>query len=78
MLGFDVGDREDGALATAFLRGLKTRGLRGVHLVIGLLDGDSLRKSLTPLRTGRDPPEDPSLTCHKAGDGNGPGQAANA
>ena len=34
VLGFDVGDSEDGAFWTAFLRGLKTRGLTGVQLVI--------------------------------------------
>ncbi|WP_328520573.1 IS256 family transposase [Kribbella sp. NBC_00359] len=34
VLGFDVGDSEDGAFWTAFLRSLKTRGLRGVQLVI--------------------------------------------
>ncbi|ETZ64029.1 transposase, Mutator family protein [Mycobacterium sp. MAC_080597_8934] len=30
VLGFDVGDSEDGAFWTAFLRSLKTRGLSGV------------------------------------------------
>jgi transposase-like protein len=34
VLGFDVGDSEDGALWTAFLRPLRTRGLSGVQLVI--------------------------------------------
>jgi putative transposase len=34
VLGFDVGDSEDGAFWTAFLRGLKARGLAGVQLVI--------------------------------------------
>jgi putative transposase len=34
VLGFDVGDSEDGAFWTAFLRGLKARGLAGVKLVI--------------------------------------------
>ena len=34
MLGFDVGDSEDGAFWTAFLRSLKARGLAGVQLVI--------------------------------------------
>ncbi len=34
VLGFDVGDSEDGALWTAFLRSLKARGLGGVALVI--------------------------------------------
>ena len=33
VLGFDVGDSEDGAFWTAFLRSLRTRGL-GVQLVI--------------------------------------------
>ena len=33
-LGFEVGDSEDGAFWTAFLRSLKTRGLNGVLLVI--------------------------------------------
>jgi putative transposase len=34
VLGFDVGDSEDGAFWTAFLRSLKARGLSGVQLVI--------------------------------------------
>lgn len=34
VLGFDVGDSEDGAFWTSFLRSLKARGLRGVALVI--------------------------------------------
>ncbi len=34
VLGMDVGDSEDGAFWTAFLRGLKARGLGGVGLVI--------------------------------------------
>jgi putative transposase len=34
VLGFEVGDSEDGAFWTAFLRSLKTRGLLGVQLVI--------------------------------------------
>ncbi len=34
VLGFAVGDSEDGALWTAFLRSLKARGLGGVQLVI--------------------------------------------
>jgi putative transposase len=34
VLGMDVGDSEDGALWTAFLRSLKARGLGGVQLVI--------------------------------------------
>ena len=34
VLGFAVGDSEDGAFWTAFLRSLKARGLRGTHLVI--------------------------------------------
>jgi putative transposase len=34
VLGMDVGDSEDGAFWTAFLRGLKARGLHGVQLVI--------------------------------------------
>jgi transposase-like protein len=34
VLGFDVGDSEDGAFWTAFLRGLKARGLGGTQLVI--------------------------------------------
>src|SRR6478752_2687798 len=34
VLGFDVGDSEDGAFWTAFLRSLKTRGLAGTKLVI--------------------------------------------
>jgi putative transposase len=34
ILGFQVGDSEDGSFWTAFLRSLKTRGLSGVQLVI--------------------------------------------
>ncbi len=34
VLGFDVGDSEDGAFWTAFLRSLRARGLSGVQLVI--------------------------------------------
>ena len=34
VLGFAVGDSEDGAFWTAFLRSLKTRGLAGTRLVI--------------------------------------------
>lgn len=34
VLGFDVGDSEDGAFWTSFLRTLKTRGLHGTQLVI--------------------------------------------
>jgi transposase-like protein len=34
VLGMDVGDSEDGAFWTAFLRSLKARGLTGVQLVI--------------------------------------------
>lgn len=34
VLGCDVGDSEDGAFWTAFLRGLRSRGLKGVQLVI--------------------------------------------
>jgi putative transposase len=34
VLGFDVGDSEDGAFCTAFLRSLRARGLAGVQLVI--------------------------------------------
>ena len=34
VLGVDVGDSEDGTFWTAFLRGLRERGLAGVHLVI--------------------------------------------
>lgn len=34
VLGVDVGDSEDGTFWTAFLRGLRERGLTGVHLVI--------------------------------------------
>jgi putative transposase len=34
VLGLDVGDSEDGAFWTAFLRSLKARGLGGVQLVI--------------------------------------------
>jgi putative transposase len=34
VLGLDVGDSEEGAFWTAFLRSLKARGLAGVQLVI--------------------------------------------
>jgi hypothetical protein len=34
VLGFAVGDSEDGAFWTPFLRSLKARGLAGVQLVI--------------------------------------------
>jgi transposase-like protein len=34
VLGLDVGDSEDGAFWTAFLRSLKARGLAGVELVV--------------------------------------------
>jgi putative transposase len=34
VLGFDVGDSENGAFWTAFLRSLKARGLAGVQLVV--------------------------------------------
>ena len=34
VLGFDVGDSEDGAFWTAFLRSLKARGLTGTQLVV--------------------------------------------
>jgi putative transposase len=34
VLGFEIGDSEDGAFWAAFLRPLKTRGLTGVQLVI--------------------------------------------
>jgi transposase-like protein len=34
VLGIDVGDSEDGAFWTAFCKGLRARGLTGVHLVI--------------------------------------------
>jgi putative transposase len=34
VLGVDVGDSEDGTFWTAFLRGLRERGLKGVRLVI--------------------------------------------
>jgi putative transposase len=34
VLGTDVGDSEDGAFWTAFLRSLRARGLAGVQLVI--------------------------------------------
>jgi transposase-like protein len=34
VLGIDVSDSEDGAFWTAFLKGLRARGLTGVQLVI--------------------------------------------
>ena len=34
VLGLDVGDSEDGAFWTAFLKGLRARGLSGVQLVV--------------------------------------------
>src|SRR5205823_14823979 len=34
VLGIEVGDSEDGAFWTAFLKGLRARGLKGTQLVI--------------------------------------------
>ena len=51
VLGFDVGDSEDGAFWTAFLRGLKARGLGGVQLVIA--DAHlGLRQAVTAVLAG--------------------------
>jgi putative transposase len=51
VLGFDVGDSEDGAFWTAFLRGLKARGLGGVQLVIA--DAHlGLRQAVTAVLVG--------------------------
>jgi hypothetical protein len=53
VLGFDVGDSEDGAFWTAFLRSLKARGLGGVQLVSGTWPWGS---SPTSTVTSRDLP----------------------
>jgi putative transposase len=45
VLGLDVGDSEDGAFWTAFLRSLKARGLAGVQLVISDATPGSSRPS---------------------------------
>lgn len=51
VLGFDVGDSEDGAFQAAFLRSLKARGLGGVQLVIA--DAHlGLRAAVTAVFTG--------------------------
>jgi transposase-like protein len=51
VLGFDVGDSEDGAFWTAFLRTLKARGLGGVQLVIA--DAHlGLRQAVTAVLAG--------------------------
>ncbi|GAA5119000.1 hypothetical protein GCM10023320_24050 [Pseudonocardia adelaidensis] len=43
VLGFAVGDSEDGAFWTAFLRSLKARGLGGVQLVVSRADPSAHR-----------------------------------
>jgi putative transposase len=51
VLGFAVGDSEDGAFWTAFLRSLKARGLSGVQLVIA--DAHlGLRQAVTAVMAG--------------------------
>jgi putative transposase len=51
VLGLDVGDSEDGAFWTAFLRSLKARGLAGVQLVIS--DAHTgLKQAITAVMAG--------------------------
>ena len=71
VLGLAVGDSEDGAFWTAFLRGLRARGLRGVKLVISdaheglkhaiaaVLVGAAWQRSSMDTLRGREPP-----ACH--------------
>jgi transposase-like protein len=51
VLGFDVGDSEDGAFWTAFLRSLKARGLGGVQLVISDAH-EGLKQAIAAVFTG--------------------------
>ena len=51
VLGFDVGTSEDGAFWTDFLRDLKTRGLRGVRLVVSDAHA-GLRQAIAEVLTG--------------------------
>jgi putative transposase len=51
VLGFDVGDSEDGAFWTAFLRSLRARGLAGVQLVISDAHA-GLRAAITAVLLG--------------------------
>ena len=51
VLGFEVGDSEDGAFWTAFLRSLKTRGLAGVQLVISDAHA-GLKAAIAPVLLG--------------------------
>jgi len=71
VLGLAVGDSEDGAFWTAFLRGLRARGLGGVRLVISdaheglkqsiaaVLVGAAWQRSSVDTSRGREPP-----ACH--------------
>ena len=65
VLGFDVGDSEDGAFWTAFLRSLKARGLHGVQLVIS--DAHEGLKSaigaVLPVRPGNGAGSTSCATC---------------
>ena len=68
VLGFAVGDSEDGAFWTAFLRSLKARGLAGTQLVISdahtglkaaiaaVLLGAAWQRSSADISTRRDVP----------------------
>jgi hypothetical protein len=51
VLGLAVGDSEDGAFWTAFLRGLRARGLSGVRLVISDAH-EGLRQSIAAVLVG--------------------------
>jgi putative transposase len=51
VLGFDVGDSEDGAFWTGFLRSLKARGLHGVQLVISDAH-EGLKQSIAAVLAG--------------------------
>ena len=50
-LGMDMGDSEDGAFWTAFLPGLKARGIGGVHLVIST-DHAGLKQAIAAIFQG--------------------------
>jgi putative transposase len=65
VLGLDVGDSEDGAFWTAFLRSLRARGLAGVQLVISdALPGSSRPSARSWLvRPGSDAGATSSTTC---------------
>src|SRR6478672_7406325 len=65
VLGFDVGDSEDGAFWTAFLRSLKARGLHGVQLVISDAHEASRLRSVpsSPVRPGNAAGSTSCATC---------------